>query len=62
MTRQHPKVVTAQMAQAILAMHGVRLHIRTVQRWAHRDIAGGFMSRSGRCLYRSGALMRAMYA
>jgi len=62
MTRQYPRVVTAQQAQTILAAHGVRLHIRTVQRWTHRDIAGGFISARGRCLYRSGALIRTMYA
>lgn len=60
-TRKHPPVVTAQAAQGILAAHGIRLHIRTVQRWATAGRAGGFRSRSGRCLFRSGRLVRTMY-
>lgn len=60
-TRRYPPVVTAQDAHSILAAHGIRLHIRTVQRWATAGRAGGFRSRSGRCLFRSGRLVRTFY-
>jgi hypothetical protein len=60
--RRYPAVITAQQAQQAMASYGVRLHIRTLQRWAHKGIAGGFVSRGGRCLYRSGAMVRTFYA
>ena len=61
MTRRYPKIVDARTAQTILAAHGVRYSVRQLQRWTHSGIAGGFQSRSGRCLFRSGAIVRTLY-